>query len=837
MSFSGNLRCTVQHTLILSDQESVSRITYLNFIPTTPSLADGIKFTVRFPICKKCEDTNPHTMSIKMIPAATAEDGHSIADITVRMHARKLSSGTRPTSMAGITEEEPFVPAKYRTGGSQISSDGNGSDDEKLITLRRWLEASNLGHSASIACLVPLKVISDVHLTSVPAASVTSPHSEPLTPTDSMDSHPVTPPDAIGPLNIQTKGKAKELDGLPVPRLVLPGVATLPAMVPPHQATHLSHDMPAITNVNDDQFAEDIEVLPSLTAADIRFTVENAQQEQPSLKQLRERIVKQYPQLVSAPEPVVKPRKAHEPPPAVDTAVRARFKQTTQAEKDARELSLVLKVDEETELSVIRGIVVLESRQGRWEKVADPAASTSPDFAIPELTDLPVLPSAWLLPIDTAKFSSQHKTKSKKTFELPDYRVIAPCWECHGETYISCYACAGVAADECFWCEGSGERRGKPCEGCGGQRVHECRTCSNKGRLACTHCDLTGKVHATYVVDVKLRTIELPPIRVNSLVSPHIPGPPPRQEDIMECARAKMAASVSRLFEEQARKPVPAVPVLARCIWSKTVQRVVSVWRPYQIPKSIRRRMSSADKLGKAMLPDEKAATPDIAEGLGTDRDGELRRFVVPCDPSAPVIELQHEARACAHSTSQGHSRRTSTADSTTSDSPLPSPAHSFTHIGNFWRHSVARARSGSLISPMEDTPLSSVPPSPGLSATGGTAAVSASASRRPSVARLSTAPAAAHSMPPSPLRLSHDSGIKDPSPASPIRRLRSASIVALVSRRRNTVSDVAVGSGSHAHVGAMRQALPTPTPLTPAGPVTWSRRKSSAVAPSMLGA
>ena len=619
-------------------------------------------------------------------------------------------------------------------------------------------------------------------------------------------------PNVVDSQSLQVKGKLRELDAVSAPHVVFADTTqlypTLHDVVLPEQhlvSTTWDFELPTPTNTEgnqlaeDDQLLDDVQVLPSLTAADIFFTVQHAQKKQPSSEELRERIIRQYPQLISAPESIVKPRKAHEPPPAVDSAVRARFKQTTPEQKKARELSLVLNVDEKIELGVIRGLVVLESRQGRWEKMADQPSPSASDSGIREVSELPTLPSVWLLPIDTAKMSAQHKKKSKKTFELLDYRLAVPCWKCYGHASIPCNTCAWVEADECFWCEGQGKRHGKPCEGCDGQRVYECRTCCNTGQVACTHCDSTGTVCASYFVDVKLRTIELPPIRVDRLSNPLISGPLSLQEDIVECARAKMAVSVNRLFEEQAGKPVPAVPVLAKCIWSEATQLVVSVWRPYHTRKSLIRRSVSSNKLAKAApKPTEEGTTTrngfDVSESAC---NGELRRFIVPCDPSAPIVELHNDARAY----SANRSRRSSMATRMPSDMSIQSPPHSFFSIHDAWRDSAS----------------SSFPLSPAVSFN---EALAMSADPLPSMARLSTTPAMP-SMPSSPLSFSpSSSSVMDPTDSE--KKTRKASFTALVLRRQRSAPDVAGRSSTYS---GMRQSLSLPSPLTPAGPVTWSKR------------
>lgn len=378
--------------------------------------------------------------------------------------------------------------------------------------------------------------------------------------------------------------------------------------------------------------SSDAKLMSNLSASDVQFLVSNQEPLPPTEAELRDRIVKQHRFLGQRVEPGAKARKPHENPPAVDKAVRARFKPIGPQEEQARLAALKVQVDNVMEQSVVRGVVVLEKREAVWKPLA---SDPPPERAglVETVERAPPLPSAWLLPLDTSAHIAQGKAKSKKTFRLPEFEAMAGCAACDAKGQTMCPLCRNAEPDECFWCEGTGMRKRKTCDNCHGRKIHACLKCDAQGTIACKDCGGNGQVYVGAFVDVKFRTITLPPIAVKDLVHPGTGLPPTTAEEVAQCSKLKMAQTIYELSRIQATKPSPSVPVLARCVWHKSVKRIVSVWRPAVVDVPGQKKLG----LRKTLHHHDSAMT-----------DGDTHRFLVPSDKAAPIVEVTAAAAAAA---------------------------------------------------------------------------------------------------------------------------------------------------------------------------------------------
>lgn len=387
--------------------------------------------------------------------------------------------------------------------------------------------------------------------------------------------------------------------------------------------------------------AGDYRLVSNLSASDVQFFVSNQEPQPPTLEQLRDRVIKQHPFLYHRFEPGNKARKPHENPPAVDKALRARFKPLTPEEEQARIAALKVKVESVMEQSVIRGIVVLERREAVWKPLApDPPSDRAGD--VDHVDRAPPLPSAWLLPLDTSGHVSMGKSKSKKTYRLPEFEAMAGCSDCETRGQKMCPLCRNAEPDECFWCEGTGIRRGKTCENCHGRKIHACLKCEARGTVPCKSCGGNGQVYVGAFVDVKFRTVALPSIAVKDLHHPGTGQPPARVEEVAQCAQLKMAHTIQELSRNHTSKSRhPSIPVMARVVWHKSVKRIVSIWRPIhvEIPKQ--------RKLG---LRKHHTAEAD-------GRPGETHRFLVPSDTAASIAEINAATAMAAMASGRNGSR------------------------------------------------------------------------------------------------------------------------------------------------------------------------------------
>lgn len=378
-----------------------------------------------------------------------------------------------------------------------------------------------------------------------------------------------------------------------------------------------------------DGVGSETKLVSNLSASDIQFLVSNQEPSPPSLDEIRDRIVKQHAFLGQRIEPANKARKPHEDPPAVDKAIRARFKPIGPEEYQARLSALRVQVDNVMEQSVVRGAVVLEKRQAVWKPLA--AAPPSERVGLVQhVGRAPALPSAWLLPIDSSShISFTGKSKSKKTFRLPEFETMAGCNACEATGESMCPLCRGAEPDECFWCDGSGTRRRKTCDNCDGRKIHACLKCDARGKLPCKECNGQAQVYVGAFVELTFRTVSLPPIAVKDLIHPGTGRPPATAEEVAQCSKLKMAQTIYELSRIQSAKPTPSVPVLARCVWHKSTKRIVSVFRPAHVD------VPGLKKLG-------------LSRKHGDPKEGETHRFLVPSDKTSRIVEISAATAATA---------------------------------------------------------------------------------------------------------------------------------------------------------------------------------------------
>ncbi|KAE8212823.1 hypothetical protein CF327_g3575 [Tilletia walkeri] len=424
------------------------------------------------------------------------------------------------------------------------------------------------------------------------------------------------------------------------------------------------------------------ELSSRLRPDDVAFTCVDIPVPELSMRDIRTDLIKKFPFLVQPPEPYVKPRKPGAPPPALEPKVRVAGVE----EQAARERSLVLNLEKEDVRSVIKAQIVLESRKGQFRKIgkAQEGAAIQP---------LPVMPSPWLLPIDVSTILAGGKRKNKKTFQLPDYQMNADCLACHGNCTETCTGCSGIQADSCFWCEGTGKRRGgKRCEECKGKNVYQCRDCDNAGTVACRDCEGAGTCLVGYVVEVKLRAVELPPIPVSLLRDDRSGEVPETVEAVRECAIEKVCKAAYKLCDDQTTDAVPVVPVMARCFWERSVIRTVSVVRPLNV-KWKKGKMTGEDSIDEYTR--RAYSNQSIPAELEDPSIAETRYFVVPSDPTATPYEMVSKSRANSRAGTPSQSRRMTPAHTP----GQLSPRHSSNNLAGSFR-STSSAMQTALSSP-----------------------------------------------------------------------------------------------------------------------------------------
>ncbi|PWN49993.1 hypothetical protein IE53DRAFT_362716 [Violaceomyces palustris] len=472
----------------------------------------------------------------------------------------------------------------------------------------------------------------------------------------------------------------------------------------PHLGHRLSGGIPEEIAVEDNVFSE--EIVPRLHQDDISFAEVDIPTPELSLREVRRQIVQQFPFLVNPPEPVAKLRKAGAPPPAMEPLPRV----ATEEEKLARERSLTVSLESENLKSVIKAQVVLERRKGFWKKISKAEVGQVAE-------QLPSMPSPWLLTMNTASLLAEGKASNKKTYELPDYRITTSCEKCQGCKKMVCGKCNGIQADECFWCDGSGVRKGKTCDSCKGSHVYQCSGCENQGKVACDECEGEGKVVMGYMIEVKLKAVELPAIPAALLIDPATGRAPSSSPAMMKAAREKVLSTIDRMCASQSQRTSPVIPVMARCLWERSCVRVFSVVRPlnFKWKKSKSNDLDATPEGDKENIP-SSAQSSYFPYTDQVEPDSELRYFSIPSAPDAVIKECSSKSRigsrAASKYSSPVGSRKVTPAASPSGIASL-SPKASIANIKAAIGAREKNLRAGSSnTSSSSSSPTSSPPPS-----------------------------------------------------------------------------------------------------------------------------
>ncbi|SNX83948.1 related to conserved hypothetical Ustilaginaceae-specific protein [Melanopsichium pennsylvanicum] len=359
--------------------------------------------------------------------------------------------------------------------------------------------------------------------------------------------------------------------------------------------------------------------------------------------------------------------------------------ETSDAERQARREALRVNFCAKQRLSLIKAMVVMESRSASWKRVgplnpknnnvdiakADQPQQGGSPRSSGQIPRLPPMPSPWSMEIRHEQLDiAQIKGKSKKTFELASLRTNARCSKCDGSGLGACVTCKAEKADECFWCSGTGREKCRAqawCRRCQGAGVLKCNTCHGSLKSDCRSCEGTGIGEYGFFVDVTVKRVEMPAVPVSTLL-PHLNSAvEPNYDEVKTAATLALWDSVTKLMEARSQvvaakggrgKAKEMIPVMAACVWENSILHVVAVDVPL------------AAKFKKGSVP---ALRP---EGLHRRIPTKRRFFTVPNDADLRSVELtEDEVRQLAsphvvhHHTYQR-------------DSPAPSAAQSQASLG-----------------------------------------------------------------------------------------------------------------------------------------------------------
>lgn len=352
-----------------------------------------------------------------------------------------------------------------------------------------------------------------------------------------------------------------------------------------------------------------------LSREDIVFRTANLNEEAPTLPAAQELLAKNFPSLVEPPARMFGEDGSPLPP--------TKKEEITAAERTARQNALTVELKGSKVHSLIKAVVVLESRTALWKKVAaiDKKASDSSSLPL-----LPELPNPWDIDIQHEGLDiSTIKSKTRKIFELPRSNTTGACRKCSGSGSETCRTCRGEAGNECFWCSGSGMQKGRRrCGRCQGQGHLSCMACEGKKASTCRSCDGAGCGEYCAFVEVKMRRIEVPAVSVADLLGSSRSSAAKAHPMMVKNASIDMLWELVKMLATKAsvKAKRPYLPVSAVCTWEKSVSYLAQVTAIQQA------KFKAGSK------------TPFRPEGLHRHVATKTRYFSLSTDPSLPHAEL-----------------------------------------------------------------------------------------------------------------------------------------------------------------------------------------------------
>ncbi|KAJ1025148.1 hypothetical protein NDA16_002654 [Ustilago loliicola] len=334
--------------------------------------------------------------------------------------------------------------------------------------------------------------------------------------------------------------------------------------------------------------------------------------------------------------------------------------ETSDEERQARKEALRVKFCAKQRLSLIKAMVVMESRLASWKRIGpfNPSnhntnsASESvvslqqqqsrevPPRSSTEVSRLPPMPSPWSMEIRHEQLDiAQIKGKPKRTIELTSLRINARCVKCDGSGLGACVTCKAEQADECFWCSGTGREKTRAqawCRRCQGAGVLKCNTCHGSFKSDCRSCEGTGTGEYGFFVDVTVKRVEMPAVPVSTLFPQFNAASTfePNYDEVRTAATLALWDSILKLTEARSQavtmkggkgKSKEMVLVMAACVWENSISHVVAV----DVPLAARFK---------------KGGTPALRpEGLHRKIPTQRRFFTVPSDADLRSVELSEE--------------------------------------------------------------------------------------------------------------------------------------------------------------------------------------------------
>lgn len=358
--------------------------------------------------------------------------------------------------------------------------------------------------------------------------------------------------------------------------------------------------------------------------------------------------------------------------------------ETSDEERQARREALQVKFCAKQRLSLIKAMIVMESRSASWKRIGPLNASNKTVYALSEQQQhqneispglsgevgrLPPMPSPWSMEMRHEQLDvAQIKGKSKKTIELASLRTNAQCVKCEGSGLGACLTCKAEQADECFWCCGTGREKTRAqawCRRCQGAGVLKCNTCQGSLKSQCSSCEGKGTGEYGFFVDVTVKRVEMPAVPISTLFPQFDPCSTafePSYDEVKAAATLALWDSITKLTEARTQAAVTKggkaksktmVPVMAACTWENSITHIVAV----DVPQAAKFK---------------KGASPALRpEGLHRKIPTKRRFFTVPTDADLRSVELSEAEvkKLGAVPSSSGHTYQRGSVSNTAAQS------------------------------------------------------------------------------------------------------------------------------------------------------------------------
>lgn len=395
------------------------------------------------------------------------------------------------------------------------------------------------------------------------------------------------------------------------------------------------------------------EVRPMGPLTQIHFSVDAIPRRAHSDSDCRDELVRSFPALCEAPHTLMFDDQGVPLPPL-------KYEETTNDERKARKEALTVRVRGKKMHTLVKSMVVVESRSTHWKKIGTQASSKrSSDVAgkrhiMPSVNSLvrgssrnatprlPDLPSPWNISfMHSDSDTLSIRGTARRIFELSESRAYGQCPKCNGAGEDACATCKGAAPDECFWCDGSGREKRKhnqACNPCAGTGKLQCRSCSGSLLSSCRTCNGEGRGEFCAYVQIKVRRVDFAPVHVTAIVPS---GNAHDQDAVRAAAVERTWDSINKLTEaSKSKHKHPFRPLAASCSCQTSWSDLVEVEVP-QAPKVMSKPSSSSASglLKRSRSMNNTKNADSILKKAPTKK----HYFVMPSDTDLQPAEIDED--------------------------------------------------------------------------------------------------------------------------------------------------------------------------------------------------